>query len=914
MAVERVDGGLAGQLPPEDPRPRVLFVAFGTRGDVQPLLLLARQLQRQRGAVVTFVTHDSMRCTFGWEGGGPIFVGTPTDAHRAPTGGGEVADEYEPVVRCVESARPSLLVINLFALGAWHVAEAFDLRCVVASPCLIPYAPPASLADEFRSELPQLYAELQRPPSADCVGWLDITHWMWPLWNDAKWGSWRESRLGLASPPLATRVGRLPPPTPVLYGFPSLLLPPLPDWPAAVQLTGFWTAAPGDSEVVAPGAIDCTALLRHGAPLYVGFGSASALSLSKPESGEGGEGDGGGGGAEGAEGAEGEGDDGGEGESEGDEAAALARRLLRTARRAAALLGSPLLLHCCGARSLRHTWERGLAQMSSHEMSSQSHEMSSQEMSYEEPPAPCVADGPPVAIGLGDGSGGRGVVQLVGGALDLASLLPRCTAALHHGGAGTCAAALLAGTPQLWWPCFFDQAAWAERLEHQGVGARLCSAELDQASVLHATLRRATDATARRRCALLAATLAAEEGEGGVPSGVHEAARHLACCLAPSLAPSLSLRADGATPTVAATVTAREEATREEAAPAAEAAPAVEVAPAAEAALVGGSKLLEAARSWAKRRRTEVDEADEVGEIEAGPERADTARGGAGLAAEAAGPSLPPSPPASLPASPPLSPQWIRLPDGTSLWCLAPAEALHVHLEVVERCVYLPAGSGMVLPSSGLVVDGGANLGLFSLWLARQRPAVQLLALEPAPRSFELLRRNLEEAGLGCRVAALPLALASEAGEVELTFYPHMPGNASLWPEEKWAERDHVFAPQRHAQMFASETVGCTAVTLPALLRTRGLFGPRCVALLKLDVEHHEVSVLEGLRSEEEWAAVEAVVVETHTRPKAARVLKMLRDHFAVVGARRDDCELPEHAIVFAYDNRHTRRAEEVDE
>ena len=33
--------GLAGQLPPEDARPRVLFVAFGTRGDVQPLLLLA---------------------------------------------------------------------------------------------------------------------------------------------------------------------------------------------------------------------------------------------------------------------------------------------------------------------------------------------------------------------------------------------------------------------------------------------------------------------------------------------------------------------------------------------------------------------------------------------------------------------------------------------------------------------------------------------------------------------------------------------------------------------------------------------------------------------------------------------------------------------------------------------------------
>jgi hypothetical protein len=97
-------------------------------------------------------------------------------------------------------------------------------------------------------------------------------------------------------------------------------------------------------------------------------------------------------------------------------------------------------------------------------------------------------------------------------------------------------------------------------------------------------------------------------------------------------------------------------------------------------------------------------------------------------------------------------------------------------------------------------------------------------------------------------------------------------------------------------------------VTLPGLLRARGLFGPRCVALLKLDVEHHEVAVLEGLTTEEEWAAVDALVLETHTRAKAARVLAMLRAHFAVVGARRDECELPEHAIVFAYDNRHTTR------
>ena len=53
---------------------------------------------------------------------------------------------------------------------------------------------------------------------------------------------------------------------------------------------------------------------------------------------------------------------------------------------------------------------------------------------------------------------------------------------------------------------------------------------------------------------------------------------------------------------------------------------------------------------------------------------------------------------------------------------------------------------------------------------------------------------------------------------MQLTFYPHMPGNASLWPAEKWAERERVFAPERHARMFASEAVRCTAVTLTLTL------------------------------------------------------------------------------------------------
>jgi len=48
-------------------------------------------------------------------------------------------------------------------------------------------------------------------------------------------------------------------------------------------------------------------------------------------------------------------------------------------------------------------------------------------------------------------------------------LLPRCALLIHHGGAGTCGAALHAGTPQLLAPLTYDQPWWAARMAALGV-------------------------------------------------------------------------------------------------------------------------------------------------------------------------------------------------------------------------------------------------------------------------------------------------------------------------------------------------------------------------------------------------------------------------------------------------------------
>ena len=49
-------------------------------------------------------------------------------------------------------------------------------------------------------------------------------------------------------------------------------------------------------------------------------------------------------------------------------------------------------------------------------------------------------------------------------------LFPQLAAAIHHGGAGTTAAAMRAGIPSIAIPSFADQTFWGQRIEALGVG------------------------------------------------------------------------------------------------------------------------------------------------------------------------------------------------------------------------------------------------------------------------------------------------------------------------------------------------------------------------------------------------------------------------------------------------------------
>ncbi|MEV8021869.1 glycosyltransferase [Streptomyces sp. NPDC086554] len=93
-------------------------------------------------------------------------------------------------------------------------------------------------------------------------------------------------------------------------------------------------------------------------------------------------------------------------------------------------------------------------------------------------------------------------------------LFPRMAAVVHHGGAGTTAAGLRAGVPQVITPFFLDQPFWGERLAALGVGTPPQSIHHLSADGLSDEVRRAAaaDGPMRERAHAVQEQVAAERG------------------------------------------------------------------------------------------------------------------------------------------------------------------------------------------------------------------------------------------------------------------------------------------------------------------------------------------------------------------------------------------------------------------
>ncbi len=136
----------------------------------------------------------------------------------------------------------------------------------------------------------------------------------------------------------------------------------------------------------------------------------------------------------------------------------------------------------------------------------------------------------------------------------------------------------------------------------------------------------------------------------------------------------------------------------------------------------------------------------------------------------------------------------------------------------------------MVKPGD-VVVDVGAHIGRYTLLAARA--ASRVVAVEPDPSNFSVLRTNIRINGFS-NVVALPLALSGEPGRRQL----HLAGGSNRGTSS--------LEPTWQGGIPAEETCTPIEVDCDTLDHLADSLALRSVDWLKIDVEGHEVAVLEG--------------------------------------------------------------------
>jgi FkbM family methyltransferase len=152
-----------------------------------------------------------------------------------------------------------------------------------------------------------------------------------------------------------------------------------------------------------------------------------------------------------------------------------------------------------------------------------------------------------------------------------------------------------------------------------------------------------------------------------------------------------------------------------------------------------------------------------------------------------------------------------------------------------------------------VVVDIGANVGMYTIWAAKAR-GVRVFAFEPEAENYALLNRNIHANGLDERVQAFCIALSDAPGFGRLYLSERFAGGSCHSFGESL---DHNNRPR--ASPFSQ---GCVSTTLDVLVAGGAIPVPTHV---KLDVDGIEPRVIAGARTTLADRRVRSVLIEINT-------------------------------------------------
>ena len=238
----------------------------------------------------------------------------------------------------------------------------------------------------------------------------------------------------------------------------------------------------------------------------------------------------------------------------------------------------------------------------------------------------------------------------------------------------------------------------------------------------------------------------------------------------------------------------------------------------------------------------------------------------------------------------------IAYPPFGEIYCRNEMETRLILDEIVVDKLYFQ--EGVSVSFGDIVLDVGANIGVFALCAAKQ--GAQVYAYEPIPGTFGLLQQNIHLHGLDDMVHPRNIGLSDRSEEKIMFHHPSM----SIW--DSWNTRDDEFelmaenyqdvlgvlktaAPVRYRALkmlrfkslqqavmrevtknivASAVKVKCQFDTLSKVISQENI---QAIGLLKLDAELADWEVLNGVKAQD-WQRIRQVAMEVHVESDLAPI------------------------------------------
>jgi FkbM family methyltransferase len=165
------------------------------------------------------------------------------------------------------------------------------------------------------------------------------------------------------------------------------------------------------------------------------------------------------------------------------------------------------------------------------------------------------------------------------------------------------------------------------------------------------------------------------------------------------------------------------------------------------------------------------------------------------------------------------------------------------------------------IDAEGVIIDGGANNGLFSFLMARRFPKARIIACEPSGKLIPILRRNFDQ----LNVDLVEKALSDTTGKLVL----YTAGNSD--------QVGSIF--KENVEVFSKieiNSVEVDAISLVELLKEKNILR---ISVLKLDVQGAEYAILknaEDVLDITDYLLLELMFIE----PTVFDLIKVVREKF----------------------------------